>query len=204
MRRIIASSSNWTGRPVFCCTTIARVRIRPPLTRSPTRIFTTSQPRSLLSMARSNSTRSRSRRSRSSQKRIAQTCCGFSALLAPSFRPAFQARRSREAGSYSECPIIVLLSALVGQRELRWMQWRFSLAETGQPLWSTRRQQADVRSGGLPTAAIDPNGTLKCFSARASRRRAPPPHRSSIDPVRGRCSYLRSRNQDGRCEGGRQ
>ena len=136
MRRIIASSSNWTGRPVFCCTTIARVRIRPPLTRSPTQIFTTSQPRSLLSMARSNSTRSRSRRSRSSQKRIAQTCCGFSALLAPSFRPAFQARRSREAGSYSECPIIVLLSALVGQRELRWMQWRFSLAETGQPLWN--------------------------------------------------------------------
>ena len=134
-------------------------------------LFTTSQPRSLLSMARSNSARSRSRRSRSSQKRIAQTCCGFSAFLAPSFRPAFQARRSREAGSYSECPIIVLLSALVGQRELRWMQWRLSLAETGQPLWSTRRQQADVRSGALPTAAIDPNGTLQCFSARGSRRR---------------------------------
>ena len=133
-------------------------------------LFTTSQPRSLLSMARSNSARSRSRRSRSSQKRIAQTCVAS----VPSSRrvpPAFQARRSREAGSYSECPIIVLLSALVGQRELRWMQWRLSLAETGQPLWSTRRQQADVRSGALPTAAIDPNGTLQCFSARGSRRR---------------------------------
>ena len=44
------------------------------------------------------------------------------------------------------------------------MQWRFSLAETGQPLWSTGRQQADVRSGGLPTAAIDPMGPWKSFS----------------------------------------
>ena len=27
------------------------------------------------------------------------------------------------------------------------MQWRLSLAEAGQPLWSVGRQQADVRSG---------------------------------------------------------
>jgi hypothetical protein len=72
-------SSNWTGRPVFCCTTVALARTRPPLTRSPIRTMTTAQPRSLLSMARSNRARSPSRPSRSSRKRIAQTCCGFSA-----------------------------------------------------------------------------------------------------------------------------
>jgi hypothetical protein len=42
---------------------------------------------------------------RSSQKRIAHTCCGFSARLAPTMRPAFHGRRSRAAGSNSECPI---------------------------------------------------------------------------------------------------
>lgn len=45
-------------RSVFCCTTRARSRTRPPATRSPIRTFTTSHPRSLLSMAKSNSARS--------------------------------------------------------------------------------------------------------------------------------------------------
>ena len=66
------------------------LRTRPPLTRSPILTLTTSHPRSLLSIARSNIARSRIRRSRSSQNLMAQTCCGFSARLPPSFRPAFQ------------------------------------------------------------------------------------------------------------------
>jgi hypothetical protein len=37
-----------------------------------------------------------------------QTCCGLSARFAPSFRPSLHGRRSAKAGSYSECPIIVL------------------------------------------------------------------------------------------------
>ena len=60
--RASGSNSNWTGRPVFCCTTIARVRICPPLIRSRIFICTRSQPRSLLSIARSNRARSRKRR----------------------------------------------------------------------------------------------------------------------------------------------
>ncbi len=75
------------------------------------------EPRSLLSIARSNIARSRTRRSRSSQNLMAQTCCGFSARLLPSFRPAFHGRRSLAPGSYSECPIAFLLSAILGQKK---------------------------------------------------------------------------------------
>jgi hypothetical protein len=60
----------------------------------------------LASTARSNRARSRNRPSRSSQNRIAHTCCGFSACFAPTIWPAFQGRRSRAAGSNSECPIV--------------------------------------------------------------------------------------------------
>jgi hypothetical protein len=66
---------------------------RPPLTSSPILTFTTSHPRNLLSIAKSNIARSRRRYSRSSQNRIAQTCCGFSARFAPCIRSAFQWRR---------------------------------------------------------------------------------------------------------------
>lgn len=48
--------------------------------------------RRLLSIAKSKNARSRKRRCWSSQKRIAQTCCGLSARLAPGRRPSFQAR----------------------------------------------------------------------------------------------------------------
>ena len=74
-------------------------------------------PRSLLSIARSNIARSRRRRSRSSQNLMAQTCCGFSARLPPSFRPTFHGRRSLAPGSYSECPIAFLLLAILGQKK---------------------------------------------------------------------------------------
>lgn len=76
----------------------ARSRTRPPETISPIRTLTTSQPRSLLSMAKSNSARSRNRLCWSSQKRIAQTCCCFSARLAPISRPSFQGRSSWKGG----------------------------------------------------------------------------------------------------------
>ena len=71
-------------------------------------------PRSFPSIARSNIARSRIRRSRSSQNLMAQTCWALNARLAPSFRSAFQDRRSLATGSYSECPIAHLLAA-VGQ-----------------------------------------------------------------------------------------
>ena len=106
LERATSSNSNWTGRPVFCCKTVALVLTRPPLASSLIRIFATSQPRNLLSIVRSKSARSRRRRSWSSQNRIAQTCCGLSARFAPTMRPAFHGRLSRVAGSNSECPIL--------------------------------------------------------------------------------------------------
>lgn len=87
---------------------MARCRIRPPTTMSPISTFTTSQPRSLLSIARSNMARSRSLPSRSSQNRTAQTCCGLSARLAPSFRPAFLADVSSYRGRIPSAPFDVL------------------------------------------------------------------------------------------------
>ena len=74
-----------TGRFVFCCTTVALARNRPPLTSSPIRIFTTSQPRNLLSMARSNRAQSRNRPSRSSQNRIAHTCWASARVSPPPY-----------------------------------------------------------------------------------------------------------------------
>lgn len=59
--RASAMISNCTGRPVFCWMTVARLRIVPPLTRSPMRSLTRSHPRNLLSIARSKRARSRSR-----------------------------------------------------------------------------------------------------------------------------------------------
>ena len=77
--------SNCTGRPVFCWTTMARVRISWPVTRVPILIFTRSQPRSLLSIARSNSARSLMRPSLSRKKRIAQIWRCFRGFLTPTF-----------------------------------------------------------------------------------------------------------------------
>jgi hypothetical protein len=101
--------SNCTGRPVFCWMTMDRARTAGPATSVPILIFTKSHPRSFLSIARSKSARSRMRPSRSRKKRIAQICRTFSALLAPTFRPAFQTGRPLAAGSYCEIPIVVLL-----------------------------------------------------------------------------------------------
>jgi hypothetical protein len=53
------------------------------------------------------------------KNRIARTCCGFSARVAPTIRPTFHGRRSLAAGSYSECPIAFSSSLLatIGQEE---------------------------------------------------------------------------------------
>ena len=48
---------------------------------------------------------------------MAQTCCGFSARLLPSLRPAF-GEALLAPGSYSECPIVFLLLAMLAEEEI--------------------------------------------------------------------------------------
>jgi hypothetical protein len=105
---VSAVISNWTGLPVFCWTTIDRERIAGPDTSAPIFIFTRSQPRSLLSIAKSKSARSLIRPSRSRKKRIDQICLTFKARFAPTCLPAFQAGLPAAAGSYCEIPITFL------------------------------------------------------------------------------------------------
>src|SRR5436305_8931484 len=88
--------------------TIVRVLISAPETRSAILILTRSQPRSLLSIAKSKSVRSRRRSSRSRKKRTAQICFCVSGRLLPTVLPAFQAARDCMVGSYCECPIVLL------------------------------------------------------------------------------------------------
>src|SRR5450631_1526945 len=59
--RVCSVSSNLTGRPVFFCRTVARSAVYPLAAISSTLIATTSQPRSLLSIAKLNMARSRER-----------------------------------------------------------------------------------------------------------------------------------------------
>lgn len=132
--------SNRTGRLVFCWITIARVRNSPPATRSPILIFTRSQPRNLLSIARSNSARSRSRCCRSKWKRIAQICRGFNGRFAPTFRPAFHAGRGGKQ-SNSDLPMIVLLRPKWPQGETRGLR-RWPVADA--PLSGGRMSKADT------------------------------------------------------------
>ena len=55
--RVCSLNSNLTGRLVFLCRTVARSAVDPPAATSSTRMATTSQPRSLLSIARLNMAR---------------------------------------------------------------------------------------------------------------------------------------------------
>jgi hypothetical protein len=96
------------GVPSFAAPHSHAFEFPDPTTRLPILIFTRSQPRNLLSIARSNNAR-RKRPSRSRKNRMAHICRGFSARFAPTFLPAFQARRSCPAGSYCESPIAFLL-----------------------------------------------------------------------------------------------
>ncbi len=133
---------------------MARCLTRPPLTRSPMRTLTRSQPRSLLSIAMSNIARSRTRRSRSSQKRIAQTCCGLSVRFAPSFRPAFQGLRSLKPGSYSECPITFLpAGSFRPERMTRLELQREGLAVSGMTAFETGTAES-CRSPGMDPADL--------------------------------------------------
>ena len=80
--------SDW---PLFFCRTVARSAAYPLAATSSTRMETTSQPRSLLSIARLNMARSRARPSIWSFVRIDQTCLGRSGGFAPVDLPLFQA-----------------------------------------------------------------------------------------------------------------
>src|SRR5579864_1014691 len=73
---------------------------------------TTSQPRSLLSIARLNIARSRLRSATWSLVRIDQTCFGRSGGLAPINLPLFQGGRLKAAGAEvsSSCMVILLVS----------------------------------------------------------------------------------------------
>jgi len=99
LARISLVISNWTGRPVFCCTTIARVLVSGPVTTLRILILTRSQPRSLLSMARSKSARSRMRLSRSRKNRIAQICLWVSGRLV---RHAFRHSKLHARGWHNQ------------------------------------------------------------------------------------------------------
>src|SRR6266487_1381859 len=101
--RVCSLNSNLTGRPVFFCRTIARSAVYPLAAMSSTLIATTSQPRSLLSIARLNMARSRSRPSIWSFVRIDQTCFGRSGGFAPVSLPLFQGRVWMWLGRHSRC-----------------------------------------------------------------------------------------------------
>src|ERR1700739_2553439 len=70
---------------------------------------TTSQPRSLLSIAKLNRARSRMRRSSSKRVLIDQTCFGCSGGLAPISLPLFQGVRLLTGEQFSLSDMIVLL-----------------------------------------------------------------------------------------------
>ena len=85
--RVCSLISNLTGRPVFFCRTVARSAVYPLAATSSTRMATTSQPRSLLSIAKLNMERSRARPSIWSFVRIDQTCFGRRGGLRPGQLP---------------------------------------------------------------------------------------------------------------------
>jgi hypothetical protein len=85
--------SNWTGRPVFFCTIVARRRTLAPEQISSTRSLTRSHARSLLSIAKLKIARSRLDRAISRRTRIDQTCFGSSGFFWPTSNPLFQGCR---------------------------------------------------------------------------------------------------------------
>ena len=87
--------SNWTGRPVFFWTIVARCRTFTPEQTSSSRSLTRSQARSLLSIARLKITRSRLDRPISRRTRIDQTCFGSRGFFWPISNPLFQGRWPR-------------------------------------------------------------------------------------------------------------
>jgi hypothetical protein len=86
--------SNWTGRPVFFWTIVARCRTFAPEQMSSNRSLTRSHARSLLSMARLKMTRSRHDRAISRRTRMDQTCFGWRGRFWRMSNPLFQGRWS--------------------------------------------------------------------------------------------------------------
>src|SRR3954463_7790346 len=108
--RVCSLNSNLTGRPVFFCRTVARSAVYPLAAISSTLIVTTSQPRSLLSIAKLNIARSRTRASIWSFVRIDQTCFGRSGGFAPVSLPLFQGTRLWGVGvAITSSGIVILL-----------------------------------------------------------------------------------------------
>jgi hypothetical protein len=82
--------SNWTGRPVFFWTIVARCRTLAPAQMSSNRSLTRSQARSLLSIAKLKMARSRLDRAIYRRTRMDQTCFGSRGFFWPMSRPLFQ------------------------------------------------------------------------------------------------------------------
>ena len=90
--------SNWTGRPVFFCTIVARRRTFAPEQMSSNRSLTRSQARSLLSIAKLKIARSRFACESSKRTRMDQTCFGSRGFFWPISNPLFQGRLHRLTG----------------------------------------------------------------------------------------------------------
>jgi hypothetical protein len=90
--------SNWTGRPVFFCTIVARRRTLAPEQMSSSRSLTRSQARSLLSIARLKIARSRLDLAISKRTRMDHTCLGSRGLFWPMSSPLFHGRWRRSIG----------------------------------------------------------------------------------------------------------
>ncbi len=88
--RVGSVISNWTGRRVLRWSTMARCKTLCPCVTSLTRRAIRSQPRSLLSIARSKSARSRTRDASCRRMRMAQTSCSLKGRFWPTILPLFQ------------------------------------------------------------------------------------------------------------------
>jgi hypothetical protein len=97
--------SNWTGRPVFFWTIVARCRTLAPEQMSSSRSLTKSQARSLLSIARLKIARSRLDCAISRRTRMDQMCFGSRGFFWPMSNPLFQGRWPRSMGRTDiRCP----------------------------------------------------------------------------------------------------
>ena len=97
--------------------TIARYRIRPPLTRSPILTLTISHRRRLLSIARSNIAQSRSRRSRSSKNRMVQLAVASARAWRRQFGPRSMSAAPSPPDHALSVPLISHLPTTIGQGE---------------------------------------------------------------------------------------
>src|ERR1700680_5154045 len=177
--------------PVFFWRTVARSTAYPLGAMSSTLSATTSQPRSLLSIATLNIARSRVRPAICSLVRIDQTCFGRSGGLAPTNLPLFQGTRFGAAGAGVSLSCMVIL--LVCENDQHGLHAR---APSGVRLLTSNRrggrnswqQLMPSRPGEFhPEPLTDPDLILSHHPARAIARRLPPSAEisgsSRFDPV---------------------